>query len=62
VETAIARVASRVRQGGHDVPESGIRRRFTVGWNNFHRRYKQAVDDYDNAGTEPVMLEWGENQ
>ena len=26
--------------------------------------YRQAVDDwalYDNAGAEPVMLEWGEN-
>lgn len=27
VETAIARVASRVRQGGHDIPEPVIRRR-----------------------------------
>lgn len=65
VETAIARVAARVRQGGHDVPEPVIRRRFDAGWSNFHRRYKQAVDDwalYDNAGAEPVMLEWGENQ
>jgi len=65
VETAIARVAARVRQGGHDIPESAIRRRFDAGWSNFHRRYKHAVDDwalYDNAGAEPVMLEWGENQ
>ncbi len=63
-ETAIARVAARVRQGGHDIPEPVIRRRFVMGWNNFQRRYKQAVDDwalYDNAGAEPVMLEWGEN-
>lgn len=65
VETAIARVAARVRQGGHDIPESAIRRRFDTGWRNFHQRYKRAVDDwavYDNAGVEPVMLEWGENQ
>jgi predicted ABC-type ATPase len=64
-ETAIARVAARVRQGGHDIPEPVIRRRFDTGWNNFQRRYKQVVDDwalYDNAGAEPVMLEWGENQ
>lgn len=64
-ETAIARVAARVRQGGHDIPEPVIRRRFDAGWSNFRRRYKQAVDDwavYDNAGAEPVMLEWGENQ
>ena len=65
VETAIARVAARVRQGGHDIPEPVIRRRFAMGWNNFQRYYKQAVDDwalYDNAGVEPAMLEWGENQ
>lgn len=65
VETAIARVAARVRQGGHDIPEPVIRRRFDAGWSNFQRFYKQAVDDwalYDNAGAEPVMLEWGENQ
>jgi predicted ABC-type ATPase len=65
VETAIARVAARVRQGGHDIQEPVIRRRFAMGWNNFQSHYKQAVDDwalYDNAGTEPAMLEWGENQ
>ena len=63
VETAIARVASRVRQGGHDIPEAVIRRRFVSGHDNFHRYYKGAVDDwalYDNSGAEPVMLEWGE--
>jgi predicted ABC-type ATPase len=65
VETAIARVAERVRQGGHAVPEPLIRRRFDAGRRYFHRRYRAAVDDwvlYDNAGTEPVMLAWGENQ
>lgn len=64
VETAIERVASRVRQGGHDVPESVIRRRFVSGLDNFHRNYKMAVDDwtlYDNTGAEPAPLEWGEN-
>lgn len=64
VEIAIARVATRVRQGGHDVAEPVIRRRFAAGWRNFQRAYRQAVDDwtvYDNAGAQPVMLEWGEN-
>jgi predicted ABC-type ATPase len=64
-EAAIARVASRVRQGGHDIPEEVIRRRFAAGLENFHRRYKLAVDDwalYDNTGTEPVMLEWDANR
>lgn len=63
-EIAIARVAERVRQGGHDVPEPVIRRRFTAGLRNFHERYKMAVDDwalYDNAGSTPALLEWGEH-
>jgi predicted ABC-type ATPase len=64
VETAIARVATRVRQGGHDVPEPVIRRRFTSGLRNFRTHYRQAVNDwvmYDNSGIEPVLVEWGEN-
>lgn len=64
-ETAIARVEARVRQGGHDIPVDVIRRRFDTGLCNFNTRYRHAVDDwalYDNSGTEPVLLEWGENQ
>lgn len=64
VETAIARVAERVRQGGHDVPESVIRSRFVSGWRNFDERYRQAVCDwalYDNTETEPVLVQWSEN-
>lgn len=63
-ESAIARVAERVRQGGHDIPEPVIRRRFAAGLQNFERRYRKCVDDwaiYDNTGRAPVMLEWGEN-
>jgi predicted ABC-type ATPase len=62
-ETAIARVAMRVRQGGHDIPEAVIRRRFAGGVRNLHR-YKFEVDTwavYDNAGTEPLLLEWSES-
>lgn len=33
-EIAVARVAERVRQGGHDIPEPVIRRRFTAGLHN----------------------------
>jgi predicted ABC-type ATPase len=65
VETAIARVEERVRQGGHDIPEAVIRRRFQSGLANFHGHYKLAVNDwalYDNSDAEPIMREWGENQ
>lgn len=64
-EAAIARVAERVRQGGHSVPEAVIRRRFASGLRNFNQHYKAEVDawaEYDNAGAGPVLLEWGEMQ
>jgi predicted ABC-type ATPase len=65
VEIAVARVAARVAQGGHDVPETTIRRRFRNGLDNFHRLYRPLVDAwalYDNSGPAPVLLEWGEHE
>jgi len=64
-EAAISRVAVRVRQGGHAIPEFVIRRRFAAGWRNFQQHYRAAVDDwvvYDNTGLAPVMMKWGGNQ
>ena len=63
VDTAIARVAERVRHGGHGIPEQVIRRRFEAGRKNFDRYYRKAVDAwvlYDSTGKEPVLLEQGE--
>lgn len=62
-EEAIARVAQRVRQGGHHIPEPVIRRRFAAGRNNFEHLYAPLVDAwalYDNAGAQPVLLDWSE--
>lgn len=62
-EEAIARVAQRVRQGGHAIPEATIRRRFAAGRENFERLYAPLVDAwalYDNAGATPVLLDWSE--
>lgn len=59
VEMAIERVAIRVRQGGHNIPEDVIRRRFAHGIANFER-YKLLVDSwqlYDNSQTPPVLLD-----
>lgn len=36
-DLAAARVAERVRKGGHDIPEAVIRRRFIAGRRNFDR-------------------------
>lgn len=63
VETAIARVAARVRRGGHDIPEAIIRRRFAAGLRNLEHAYKAQVDAwavYDNGGDGPILLEWSE--
>lgn len=62
-EEAIARVAQRVRQGGHNIPEAVIRRRFVAGRKNFTEIYAPLVDSwalYDNAGIQPVLLDWSE--
>ncbi len=65
VEMAIARVAERVAQGGHHIPEDVIRRRFQAGLQNFDRVYQHAVDLWmkvDNSGDTPVLLDQGTNR
>jgi len=64
VDMAIERVAQRVRQGGHSIPESVIRRRFVAGLRNFEQHYKHAVNAwvcYDNSGDQTMLLASGEN-
>lgn len=64
VELAVQRVAERVRQGGHDIPEATIRRRFDSGRRLFASVYQPLVDHwalYDNSGDEPVLLDWSGN-
>lgn len=64
-DMAVERVAERVRQGGHHVPEQVIRRRFVSGMKNFIGIYQSLVNEwalYDNADEEPVLLEWGQNE
>ena len=63
-EEAIARVAMRVRQGGHDVPAEIIRRRFAAGRRNFHEVYRYRVDYwqwFDNSGDTPILNDEGDN-
>ncbi|MBK9441770.1 MAG: zeta toxin family protein [Comamonadaceae bacterium] len=60
-EMAVERVAQRVRQGGHNIAEDVIRRRFAAGLANLSR-YCALVDVwdvYDNSGTQPVLLNEG---
>jgi predicted ABC-type ATPase len=43
-ELALARVAARVRAGGHDVPADAVRRRFDRGRHNFFTLYRPLAD------------------
>lgn len=57
-DVAIDRVAQRVAQGGHNIPEEVIRRRFTSGQANL-ARYCALVDEwdiYDNSGPTPLLI------
>jgi predicted ABC-type ATPase len=62
-DMAVQRVAERVRQGGHNIPEATIRRRFEAGRRLLTEVYQPLVHQwvlYDNAGDEPVLLDWSE--
>jgi predicted ABC-type ATPase len=63
-EEAIARVAMRVLQGGHDIPPATIRRRFDAGLANFRNTYRVRVNYwqlFDNSGETTLLLDEGEN-
>jgi len=63
-DLAIAGVSSRVAQGGHNVSEDVIRRRFDVGLRNFQEIYRKLVNSrilFDNSGPEPRFIEAGDN-
>ena len=63
-ELGLARVAVRVAQGGHDVPQEVIRRRFKQGARNFEGIYSRLVDSwqlYDNSAEHPRLVEEGLN-
>ena len=62
-DIAVSRVAHRVQQGGHNIPEDVIRRRFKAGLANFHDRYSKVVDLwvlFDNYGIKPKLIDWSD--
>jgi predicted ABC-type ATPase len=62
-EFAVARVESRVRAGGHNVPEAIVRRRYTRGLRNFFDLYQPLATSwrmYDTSvGREPRLIAAG---
>ncbi|WP_152682867.1 zeta toxin family protein [Caenimonas sp. SL110] len=58
-DVAVQRVAARVVQGGHDIPEATIRRRFGAGFRLFETVYQPLVDHwilYDSASGRPRII------
>lgn len=58
-EMAVARVANRVRQGGHRIPPDDIRRRYAAGLRNLFRLYRPLLDEwwlYDASRLPPRLI------
>ena len=59
-DVAVQRVAKRVSEGGHNIPEDVIRRRYEAGIRNLIEIYSQIVDRWiliDNNTTSVVVAE-----
>ena len=64
VELALERIQLRVRNGGHHIPETIVRRRFSRSLSNFFRFYQQLADSwtiFDNSGDVPKMIAFEES-
>ncbi len=58
-DLAVSRVSERVRVGGHDVPETVIRRRYMKGLHNFFELYQTLADSwavYDCSDVSNLLL------
>jgi predicted ABC-type ATPase len=53
-DLALARVAERVRAGGHDVPAEAVRRRYERGRRNFFTVYRTLADRWRVYDASPV--------
>ena len=61
-EMAVLRVRNRVREGGHNIEEDVVRRRFDAGRRNFRQLYRGIVDEwtlFDSGGKYPRLVEEG---
>jgi len=59
VDLALSRIRDRVSQGGHDVPEADVRRRFDRSIRNFLELYRHLGDSwylFDNSLGTPAAI------
>lgn len=63
-DLACKRVAQRVKEGGHSIPEADVRRRFSRSLGHFFTEYSLVADCwyfFDNSGASAVLLAYKEN-
>jgi predicted ABC-type ATPase len=63
-DLAIERIAERVRQGGHYIPDAVVRRRFDKGLFNFLHLYQPLFDSwtiFDNSKDTPKLIAFKES-
>lgn len=61
-ELAIERVADRVRNGGHHIPDHVVRRRYAAGTRNLFDLYQQVTTSwvlYNSSGPQPTLVAEG---
>ena len=59
VDVSISRVKDRVFRGGHNVPETDLRRRYERSIRNFLQHYRHLADSwqlFDNSITPPLLI------
>jgi len=59
IDLTLLRIRGRVAEGGHDVPEPVVRRRFARSTRNFLLCYRPLADRwtlFDNSGAEPMAI------
>ena len=59
VDLALSRIKGRVSEGGHDVPEADVRRRFDRSIKNFLKLYRPLGDSwflFDNSLRTPAAI------
>jgi predicted ABC-type ATPase len=59
---SLRRIATRVKQGGHNVAKEDVIRRFSRGWQNFETTYRHLADSwtvYDNSSQTPRVKDQG---
>lgn len=64
VKLALERIRSRVDEGGHDIPEVTVRRRFARSLSNFLKLYRPLADSwaiFDNASDIPALIAFEES-